>query len=204
MRPCPSGHGRMRFAFNQGEAFIPPCISTNGTARRQKECVKPCYFRDYLVYAEFDNDVFPIYLNVGRTKNKTGYHLYDITNEIEDIARRLNGVGRLREFLPKNGIFQNNYTTDSPKSLPFPEKNPGKFEKRSERVLFGSLFSGAGTVEKGLVYQMMDKEDGMQRKKLKKSRREGRKDRCACRGSRAPDHTSGVRERRKIKSNIPW
>ena len=63
-----------------------------------------------------EDDIFPIYLNVGRGKNDNRFHLYDITHKLRDTADRVNGLGRLREFRPENGISDNSISQTSEKS----------------------------------------------------------------------------------------
>ncbi len=70
----------------------------------------------YEAFAKYEGNVYPIYFNVGLTKNNDGYHLYDITHRIKDTAHRINGVGRLQEFRPASNVFYRNNTTLSEKS----------------------------------------------------------------------------------------
>lgn len=55
------------------------------------------------------------YFRVGKGKFDGKYHLYDIKTK-KDTARRDSGVGRLREFLRQNGIFQQDHITGEDKS----------------------------------------------------------------------------------------
>lgn len=52
------------------------------------------YFYYYEAHVKFGKDTYPIYLNVGRARNDSTYHIYDITQKLRDTARRINGVGR--------------------------------------------------------------------------------------------------------------
>ncbi len=69
------------------------------------------YFCYYKADVRYDDEVFSIYLNVGRTINDGSYHLYDITNKIKDTADRINGLGRPKPnegYALTNGIFTKN------------------------------------------------------------------------------------------------
>ena len=68
------------------------------------------YFKYYESIVKFGDDIYPIYLNVGKTKNDGTYRLYDITHKIRDTAHRFNDVGRLQEFLPANSISTDKVT----------------------------------------------------------------------------------------------
>lgn len=52
------------------------------------------YFCYYKADVRYENEVFPLYLNVGKGKNDGKYHVYDITNKIRDTADRINGLER--------------------------------------------------------------------------------------------------------------
>lgn len=52
------------------------------------------YFYYYRADVRYGEDVFPIYLNVGRSINDSRWHIYDITNKIRDTADRINGLER--------------------------------------------------------------------------------------------------------------
>ena len=69
------------------------------------------YFCYYKTDVKFGEDVFSIYLNIGRGKNDGQYHLYDITNKIKDTADRINGLERPKPnegYAQRNGIFDLN------------------------------------------------------------------------------------------------
>ena len=52
------------------------------------------YFYYYEATVKYDDEIFNIYLNVGRATNDKRYHLYDITQKLRDTAHRINDVGR--------------------------------------------------------------------------------------------------------------
>ena len=85
------------------------------------------YFRYYEAIVRFEDDIFPIYLNVGRGKNDNRFHLYDITHKLRDTAGRINGLGRLREFRPANGISNNSISQTS-------EKSQEEYQNNSEKL----------------------------------------------------------------------
>ena len=65
------------------------------------------YFCYYVADVRFDNEIFPIYLNVGLGKFDRRYHLYDITNRIRDTADRINGLERPGGYALTNGVSKN-------------------------------------------------------------------------------------------------
>lgn len=96
------------------------------------------YFRYYAVNVKYDDEVFPIYLNVGRAKNTGLYHLYDITNKIRDTANRINGFEGLREFPSINDI-----STDSISDSP--SKSQEKFSDRDISAMAETAKNHFGT-----------------------------------------------------------
>lgn len=52
------------------------------------------YFYYYEARVRFGEKTYPIYLNVGRSRNDATFHIYDITQKLRDTAHRLNDVGR--------------------------------------------------------------------------------------------------------------
>lgn len=93
------------------------------------------YFRYYQAFVSFYGYRYPVYFNVGMTRNKDGYHLYDITHKIKDTAHRVNDVGRLREFRPENGISKENYSTLDEKGQEVSEEKTNKISTNSEKVV---------------------------------------------------------------------
>lgn len=55
-------------------------------------------FRYYKVLVKLNGETYPIYLNVGRAKNNTGYHIYDITKKIRGTAKQ-NALERVNDDL---------------------------------------------------------------------------------------------------------
>ena len=51
-------------------------------------------FLYYQAMVRYDNEEFPLYLNVGRGLNDKKYHIYDITKKLRDTANRINGFLR--------------------------------------------------------------------------------------------------------------
>jgi len=45
-------------------------------------------FRYYQVNVKYGNEMYPVYLNVGYSKNSDGYHIYDITRKIGAIVKQ--------------------------------------------------------------------------------------------------------------------
>jgi len=74
-------------------------------------------FRYYQVNVKYGNEMYPVYLNVGHSKNGDGYHIYDITRKIGAIAKQKNALERVENDLRSE--------IDSPilnKSIPQTEK----------------------------------------------------------------------------------
>jgi hypothetical protein len=52
-------------------------------------------FLEFLYYqavAKYDDELFPLYINVGKALNDKKYHIYDITKKLRDTANRINGL----------------------------------------------------------------------------------------------------------------
>lgn len=85
-------------------------------------------FYYYETTVKFGEEIFPVYLNVGKAKNDGKYHIYDITNKIRDTADRINGLERPKPnegYALKNGI--------STKSIPQNSENVNsKFSTNAE------------------------------------------------------------------------
>ena len=70
-------------------------------------------FRYYKANVKFGDEIYPIYLNVGKAKNGDGYHLYDITKKIGDFAKHKDALERVNKDLrseiesPNNNYTQN-------------------------------------------------------------------------------------------------
>ncbi len=74
-------------------------------------------FYYYRATVKWGNDVFSIYLNVGRAKNDGNYHLYDITKKIRDTADRINGLERPKSnegYAYINGVSDINVAQNAP------------------------------------------------------------------------------------------
>lgn len=52
------------------------------------------YFCYYKANVKYGNEIFPIYLNVGKGINDQKYHLYDITEKLRDTVNRIDGFER--------------------------------------------------------------------------------------------------------------
>lgn len=89
-------------------------------------------FRYYKAIVKYNEDIMPIYFNLGKGKNDGIFHLYDITQRIRDTANRLNGLGRLREFRPGNGISYADDSTRTSESQPLSDKNSKKYQQRAK------------------------------------------------------------------------
>lgn len=73
-------------------------------------------FLYYQANVKFGNEIFPVYLNIGKAKNDGKYHIYDITNKIKDTADRINGLERPKPnegYALKNGISNNSVHQNS-------------------------------------------------------------------------------------------
>ncbi len=69
-------------------------------------------FLYYEALVKFDGETIPVYVNVGRAKNDSSYHIYDITQKIRDTAHRVNDVWRpvgnaIENGIPRDSISQN-------------------------------------------------------------------------------------------------
>ena len=76
------------------------------------------YFCYYISWVTYENDTFPIYLNVGKGINDQKYHIYDITKKIGDTANRLNGFERPKPnegYAQKINVSTNKIAQDNPK-----------------------------------------------------------------------------------------
>lgn len=71
------------------------------------------YFCYYIADVKYENETFPIYLNVGLGINDNKYHLYDITNRIRDTADRINGLERPGGYALTNGVSNDIIDSDS-------------------------------------------------------------------------------------------
>ena len=82
------------------------------------------YFRYYQAFVKYGDDTFPVYVNVGLTRNKTGYKIYDLTEKIRDTAHLLKGVERLPDgsIALGNGILDNSVPQTSENVKPKSEK----------------------------------------------------------------------------------
>ena len=72
-------------------------------------------FLYYDVVVRYQNEQYPLYLNVGLTINDKTYHIYDITEKIRDTANRINGLERPK---PNEGYALKNDISD--KSISYP------------------------------------------------------------------------------------
>ena len=76
------------------------------------------YFYYYKANVRYGEDVFPIYLNVGRAINDGKWHIYDLTNKIRDTADRINGLERPKPnegYALTNGISEDRIAQTKPK-----------------------------------------------------------------------------------------
>ena len=62
------------------------------------------YFWYYRTFVLYDNETIPVYVNVGKARNDSSYHIYDITQKIRDTAHRVYDVGRPVGYAILNGI----------------------------------------------------------------------------------------------------
>lgn len=77
------------------------------------------YFCYYKTTVKYENETFPIYLNVGLGKYDNKYHLYDITHKIKDTADRINGLERPEGYALRSGVsthsIDSNFKNVNPK-----------------------------------------------------------------------------------------
>ena len=62
------------------------------------------HFYYYEAVVKLGRDTYPIFVNVGRARNDSTYHVYDITQKLRDTAHRIDGVGRPVGIALKSGI----------------------------------------------------------------------------------------------------
>ena len=77
------------------------------------------HFYYYKANVKYNDNIYPIYLNVGKGINDQRYHLYDITEKIKDTANRIDGFERPK---PNEGYAQeisvfNNTISDSDENV---------------------------------------------------------------------------------------
>ncbi|MDY6315372.1 MAG: hypothetical protein SPL89_09455 [Clostridia bacterium] len=90
-------------------------------------------FKYYAANVRYDGQKYPVYLNVGESRNGSGYHLYDITKKIRETARRINGVGRVNyDLRPENGFSTNNIPQNSGNVNTNVRKNSENIAENSE------------------------------------------------------------------------
>lgn len=83
------------------------------------------YFCYYKTKVQFENSIYPLYLNVGRGINDGKYHIYDITKKIRDTAGRINGLERPKPnegYALENGISNSSISQIDEKSIPYEKK----------------------------------------------------------------------------------
>lgn len=86
-------------------------------------------FHYYVVVAEYNGDRFPLWVNVGTTKNDKTDHIYDIT---EKAPAEIVGVGAARqgEYRAPNAFSSDSITQSEQKSNTFSDKSSEKDETR--------------------------------------------------------------------------
>ncbi len=104
------------------------------------------YFCYYKADVRYENEVFPLYLNVGKGKNDGKYHVYDITNKIRDTADRINGLERPK---PNEGYALTNDVSEF--SIP----------NSSENVNSNSIQENAENTETNLEAEDMEYSVGL-------------------------------------------
>ncbi len=70
-------------------------------------------FYYYKADVRFENETYPSFINVGRSKNDGTYHIYDITKNIRDTADRINGLERPKPnegYALQNGVSNTSVT----------------------------------------------------------------------------------------------
>ena len=85
------------------------------------------YFCYYKANISYEGETFPVYLNVGRAKNDSSYHIYDVTQKIRDTANRIDGFERPK---PNEGYAQE--IDVSTISIPDSDEKINPLEENSE------------------------------------------------------------------------
>lgn len=93
------------------------------------------YFWYYEASVKFGKETFPIYVNVGRAKNDSSYHIYDLTKKIRDTAHRVYGVER-----PVGNALLNDISIDM-----VPQDSDGVKSDLSQESTNGTKKSVTGT-----------------------------------------------------------
>ena len=93
------------------------------------------YFWYYEASVKFGKETFPIYVNVGRAKNDSSYHIYDLTKKIRDTAHRVYGVER-----PVGNALLNDISIDM-----VPQDSDGVKSDLSQKSTNGTKKSVTGT-----------------------------------------------------------
>lgn len=84
------------------------------------------YFWYYETFVKYDGEMIPVYVNVGRARNDSSYHIYDLTQKIRDTAHRVNDVERPKPnegYALENGISNNSVPQTGEKSNSFSKKS---------------------------------------------------------------------------------
>ncbi|MBR3967555.1 MAG: hypothetical protein IKJ91_10830 [Clostridia bacterium] len=89
------------------------------------------YFCYYKADVRYEDEIFPIYINVGKAINDGSYHIYDITKKIRDTADRINGLERPK---PNEGYAQRNDISNN--SISQNEKKSTEFKKKTREQKF--------------------------------------------------------------------
>ena len=99
-----------------------------------------------------DGIIYPVTLHIARARDGRNI-LYDVNVKLnEGIA-----ADKIATSLRAKQQAKQAVRTTKPSTDKVSQQNP-EVKMFSDRVLMGSLFSGGGTLEAGLVYQMLDKE----------------------------------------------
>lgn len=110
------------------------------------------YFWYYEASVRFGDETFPIYVNVGRAKNDSSYHIYDLTKKIRDTAHRVYGVER-----PVGNALLNDISTNM-----VPQDFNGVKSDLSQKSTNGTKRSVTGTED--ILYENMKKQYGTETK----------------------------------------
>ena len=91
-------------------------------------------FRYYKANVKYGEEMYPVYLNVGRAKNGDGYHIYDITKKIGGIAKQNNALERVENDLRS----ENDSPISSKRVSQDPKFVKGEFSATTDEGLNGS------------------------------------------------------------------
>ena len=127
----------------------------DGSGRDKKNHTSTDYFDYFIKTVQIDNKVFDLLADVRKQYYKDGGFVYTI-RLVENKKIKASPIqgGQAPLVNSGNTLIADDIITQPDGFV----KSESEKNLYSDRVLMGSLFSGGGTLEAGLVYQMLDKE----------------------------------------------